>query len=112
MSALTWHRSATGERISLVSGQAGADRLMIVSSALCIEAARAGTRVATLIADASQMNGAVLVNETLGPAVRGSAEHSGNAGTNGSTFGGATFGIRSARRRHARIYRAQDGLRF
>lgn len=100
---LTLHRVASGNWITGVTGFAITVGNMISYVTNGREAARARTRVFTLLVDASQVTGAFRITDTLGPAERRLAAELGLARTRCLLVQYLTDGVRSARRRNARI---------
>ena len=98
-----WPSDASSERISGVAWLAAAHRVVVDDATDGVEAAHVQAGVAALLADAGVQAGAVGADDALGSAVGRRADVRRPAGADGTTAGVTALGVRSARRRAARV---------
>ena len=94
---------AAREWISLIARLTCADRLVTVNVTHGVSAARTATRAGALVTLAGQVGGAVSVDNTLGPAVGRSTDHTHSARAHGTFLNHATLRVGTARRWYARV---------
>lgn len=103
--------AAVAERITVVTGRAGAHGVMIYHRATSVRGAHTGTRVPTLLLYASEFRRALGIYRTLRTTIRRQTDVILGTRTRGTLAAHVTLGVWSARRRLARIRRRWSRLR-
>lgn len=107
----SWFLWATDERVALVAGQTRTIWRVIYDITFRIQSAGLSARISTFLRYASLVERTLRIHDTLRPAVRRTAQVIGEAGAHRMAFSYLADGIRSARRRIARIQRnVRNGL--
>lgn len=100
---LTWSLITSSIRISFVSLEARAFRLMVLSCAERVESANAYTRITTPLVHTSTVRRTILVDHTLRTAAGRCTKHTRQATANGTVLVLSAFSIRSTWAWYARI---------
>ena len=97
-------RRALRERVAGEAARAAADWVVVAHHAFGADAAAAGARVAALLPDAGLVDAAVLVHDTLGPAVGRPVDEARQTGADGSVARHVALRVCATRARSAWIH--------